>query len=305
MNMPVLNYCLLAVKVVVRGLAGLAPGSACLHGTRLSRITRLFEEAQVHRHLTRMELPRTNLEVLLKGREARFTVCVEGNIGSGKSTLLNHFSKFTDVEVFQEPVQKWQNVKGNNLLALMYEDPQRWAHTFQAYVQMTMLEQHLHPCHVPVKLLERSLYSGRFCFVENLYKSGKLTNAEYSVYCEWFKIITQNLPVGVDLIVYLRTDPEVLHARIKQRARAEEHTIPLQYLRALHNLHEEWLLGQNSSLPAPLLVIDANETLPNMYRKFEEHTSEILCGKLAACEKEQQEAVTCRVVPHSPVKIVN
>lgn len=40
----------------------------------------------------------------------------------------------------------------------------------------------------------------RFCFVENLYKSGKLTNAEYSVYCEWFKIITQNLDVGVDLI---------------------------------------------------------------------------------------------------------
>lgn len=65
--------------------------------------------------------------------------------------------------------------------------------------------------------------------------------------------------------VYLRTDPEVLHARIKQRARAEEHTIPLQYLRDLHNLHEEWLMGQDSSLPAPLLVIDANETLPNMW----------------------------------------
>lgn len=43
----------------------------------------------------------------------------------------------------------------------MYEDPHRWAHTFQAYVQMTMLEQHLHSCNAPVKLLERSLYSGR------------------------------------------------------------------------------------------------------------------------------------------------
>ncbi|MPC45696.1 Thymidine kinase 2, mitochondrial [Portunus trituberculatus] len=92
--------------------------------------------------------------------------------------------------------------KGNKarFTALMYEDPKRWAHTFQAYVQMTMVEQHLHPCSTPVKLLERSLYSGRHCFVENLYRSGKMTNAEYTVYCEWFKIITQSLDVGVDLI---------------------------------------------------------------------------------------------------------
>lgn len=54
--------------------------------------------------------------MLLKGKKARFTVCVEGNIGSGKSTLLNHFKKFSDVEVFQEPVHKWRDVKGNNLL---------------------------------------------------------------------------------------------------------------------------------------------------------------------------------------------
>lgn len=274
-------------------------------GKRFARLTRIMEEAKVHQQLTRIELPRPNFEMLLNGSKARFTVCVEGNIGSGKSTLLNHFSQFSDVEGFQEPVQKWQDVKGNNLLALMYEDPKRWAHTFQAYVQMTMVEQHLHPCQAPVKLLERSLYSGRHCFVENLYQSGKMANAEYTVYCEWFKIITQNLDVGVDLIVYLRTDPELLHARIKQRARSEEQAIPLQYLKDLHTLHEEWLTGQTGSLPAPVLVLDANDTLPNMYKKFEEHTSEILCEKLAACEKQQQKVDTYRVVPSSPVKVTN
>lgn len=39
-----LNYFMFAVKVVVRGLAGLGPGSAQLQETRLSRITRLFGE---------------------------------------------------------------------------------------------------------------------------------------------------------------------------------------------------------------------------------------------------------------------
>jgi len=45
-----------------------------------------------------------------------FTVIVEGNIGSGKTTFLNHFAKFKDVEVLQEPVNKWRNVQGHNLL---------------------------------------------------------------------------------------------------------------------------------------------------------------------------------------------
>lgn len=66
------------------------------------------------------------------------------------------------------------------------------------------------------------------------------------------------------MAVYLRTDPELLHARIKQRARTEEQAIPFQYLKDLHTLHEEWLMGQDSSLPAPLLVLDANDTLSNM-----------------------------------------
>lgn len=48
-----------------------------------------------------------------------FTVVVEGNIGSGKTTFLNHFNKFTDVEVLQEPVDKWRNVQGHNLLVII------------------------------------------------------------------------------------------------------------------------------------------------------------------------------------------
>lgn len=50
-----------------------------------------------------------------------FTVVVEGNIGSGKTTLLNYFSKFSDVEVLQEPVEKWRDVQGHNLLVCRYK----------------------------------------------------------------------------------------------------------------------------------------------------------------------------------------
>ena len=55
-----------------------------------------------------------------------FTVCVEGNIGCGKTTFLEHFSQFEkQVEVLTEPVDRWRNVNGHNLLQLMYEDPER------------------------------------------------------------------------------------------------------------------------------------------------------------------------------------
>ena len=57
-------------------------------------------------------------------------MCVEGNIGCGKTTFLEHFSQFEkQVEVLTEPVDRWRNVNGHNLLQLMYEDPSRYQNT--------------------------------------------------------------------------------------------------------------------------------------------------------------------------------
>ena len=148
----------------------------------------------------------------MKDRSKPFTVVVEGNIGCGKTTFLDYFSKFSErVEVLTEPVDRWRNVNGHNLLQLMYEDPSRWALPFQSYVQLTMLENHLLHTKKPVKLIERSIYSARYCFVENMYRSGRMLGCEYEVLDEWFKFATEkesSLDINVDLIIYLRTTPE-------------------------------------------------------------------------------------------------
>ena len=52
-------------------------------------------------------------------------------VGLGSSWL----SFPSQVDVLTEPVSKWQDVKGHNLLQLMYDDPSRWSLTFQSYVQ--------------------------------------------------------------------------------------------------------------------------------------------------------------------------
>ncbi len=125
--------------------------------------------------------------------ERPFTVVVEGNIGSGKSTFLAHFTKAVEelrrqealeniledgekeeplVDVLAEPVDKWRNLNGHNLLQLMYSQPGRWSMAFQSFVQLTMMKLHLQRSKRPIKMMERSLHSGRFCFIENLYRYG-------------------------------------------------------------------------------------------------------------------------------------
>ncbi|XP_063239210.1 thymidine kinase 2, mitochondrial-like isoform X3 [Bacillus rossius redtenbacheri] len=129
------------------------------------------------------------------------TVVVEGNIGSGKTTFLNHFSKLNDLcAIFPEPVELWRDVKGHNLLGLMYSDTKRWSLTFQTYVQLSMTDLHTRNTSAPFKLMERSLFSARYCFVENLAKSGLMPEVEYIVLDEWFKWITANMNIRCDLI---------------------------------------------------------------------------------------------------------
>jgi len=200
-----------------------------------------------------------------------FTVSVEGNIGSGKSTYLKHFSRWNDrVDIIMEPVDKWRNLNSHNLLQMMYEDPKRWSLTFQTYVQLTMLQNHTKNTEKPVKLMERSLHSAKYCFAENLKRTGKMPESEYEVLSGWFDFMLQcpNIDLSVDLIVYLKTDPEVALRRVKERSRGEEHLINEQYIQDLHQLHEDWLTHQKFPVHAPVVVVDANKDIQDMREIF-------------------------------------
>ncbi|XP_041376844.1 thymidine kinase 2, mitochondrial-like [Gigantopelta aegis] len=175
------------------------------------------------------------------------TVCVEGNIGSGKTAMLNYFQQDSDIEVVDEPVKLWRNIPGfngqvHNGLDLLYRDPSRWGLTFQTYVQLTMLDIHIRPHEKPIRMMERSIFSAKYCFVENLYRSSYLPEIEYCVLSQWFDWIFKTQNIKVDLIVYLQTKPEIVSDRIKNRDRKEERGIPLEYLQTLFEFHEEWLV---------------------------------------------------------------
>uniref|UniRef100_A0A147BTE3 Putative mitochondrial thymidine kinase 2/deoxyguanosine kinase n=1 Tax=Ixodes ricinus TaxID=34613 RepID=A0A147BTE3_IXORI len=217
-----------------------------------------------------------------KGQQV--TIAVEGNIGSGKTTFLESCRLFTDATVLIEPVSTWRDLNGKNLLALMYREPKRWSLAFQTYVQLTMLQLHLAPVQSAVRLMERSLQSARYVFVENLLQSGLMDPLEHSILDQWFQWIVQNERVALDLVVYLRTEPEVAMERIRHRKRPEEDQISLAWLRQVHTLHDSWLLGRSRfPLPPRVLVIDANRDSIDVHHELARRVPEVLgAGCVAA-----------------------
>ncbi|KAG6804180.1 deoxynucleoside kinase [Apis laboriosa] len=198
-----------------------------------------------------------------------FTVCIEGNIGSGKTTFLSHFKEFNNTTVLQEPVELWRNVGGTNLLELMYTDPKRYSFLFQSYVQLTMLQLHTYKSLMPYKIMERSVFSSR-CFIENMKRKKLLHDVEVVILEDWYDWCIENADIETDLIVYLRTSPDVVYHRMKTRARKEESLVSLEYLKQLHNIHDEWLYYQTLfTVPAPVLVLDGNKNLEEMVKEFE------------------------------------
>ena len=63
-------------------------------------------------------------------------ISIEGNIGAGKTTLLS----LLQVPVIPEPVSEWTNTAGNNILEDFYNNPKRWAFTFQLNALYTRVQ---------------------------------------------------------------------------------------------------------------------------------------------------------------------
>jgi len=205
-----------------------------------------------------------------------FVVSIEGNIGSGKSTMLKYFEKFNDVDPIPEPVAQWCDVKGHNLLGKLYEDPKRWSFQFQSYVQLTRLQLLKKPTDCSVKIIERSIQNNRFCFLENARKEGSLSDSELEVLIQWYNWLDTNVGIPLDLIVYLRTTPQVAYERLKKRGRKEEAGVPMEFIEGLHQSYEDWLIDKTvGPLPAPLLVLDADQGIDKMVQTYDKFTEEI------------------------------
>lgn len=204
-----------------------------------------------------------------------FTISIEGNVGAGKSTLLNYFLHLKHFDVIEEPIRQWQSVgrENYNLLQLMYDDPIRHGCLFQFYEQLTRVQTHSksQPKDCKYKIMERSIYTARHCFIPNLKQANYISKVEFSVLDAWFQYLTTHskLDMGLDLIIYLKTTPEVAWERVKLRARKEEECVSLEYIKRIHLLHEQWLCSDCPPCKVMTLDVDQDVTLyPKLYLNF-------------------------------------
>lgn len=216
-------------------------------------------------------------------QEVTKSIIVEGNIGAGKSTFLRLVDQALNVQVVYEPHEKWQDINGaGNLLENFYADTKRWAYTFQSYAFITrVLEQeaYLKKALHPIQILERSVYSDRYCFAKNCYQMGTMTALEWKLYKEWFSWLINDYVKKPQGFIYLKTDPEVCYERLLKRSRSEEKAVPLEYLQKLHQKHEDWLIHKKDVLEhlvdIPVLVLECNQEFEADSAQMNEHLKKI------------------------------
>lgn len=221
---------------------------------------------------------------------------LEGNIGAGKSTFLKLIEQHIPyISIAFEPLNNWHTEgSGQSLLQHFYEEPKRWAYTLETLALMSRVKEHMleqKQTH-DFRLVERSIYSGFYCFAQNSYQSGFLNDIEWTIYKEWFSFLTChncNVPDG---FIYLKVDPEIAFERTKIRNRSAESSLTLSYLKDIDKLHSDFLLekkGIDEKLKnVPVLVLDCNTDFEHNPKQFEHH-----CQKLSAFLQETKLAGTC------------
>lgn len=192
-----------------------------------------------------------------------FLISIEGNIGSGKSTFLRMLTsaeKRPNVIFLPEPVHIWESIRdpatGESILSKFYANQERYAFSFQIMAYISRLAEIRRAIRVAladpelagqpiVIIMERCLLTDRHVFAKMLHEQGAIEPINYEIYLKWFDEFACELPITS--VFYVRTSPEICHDRVARRSRDGEGGIPLDYLRACHNKHEEWLLTPSDS----------------------------------------------------------
>ena len=194
---------------------------------------------------------------------SKIHIALEGAVAVGKSTLLPKLhavflAKGMDIDLVLEPVDKWvnwegQNNKSWNLLELMYQNLEKYASRFQIAAAISKI-QSLSNSPKPAKLVERTLRCQEKVFIPLLVQNGFLQELDQSLLWNFFDTARDNEGLKADVIIYLRTSPEIALTRVRSRNRQGEESVSLDYLTDLHRYYDNWLLHEDN-----VIVVDVDD----------------------------------------------
>jgi deoxyadenosine/deoxycytidine kinase len=181
---------------------------------------------------------------------------IEGNIGVGKSTLLDllkarDYGSSQKVVFMQEPVDQWSTIRneaGDTILSCFYQDPSKYAFTFQvmAFTSRLAAFKRVVQENPDYELIvcERSLEADRNIFAQMMRDQGSMEPMVYQVYEMLYETTASEFPVSN--IVYLDASPDTCLERIAKRGRAGEAGIGLDYLETCKSYYDKWLSNREN-----------------------------------------------------------
>ena len=162
-------------------------------------------------------------------------IAIAGNIGSGKTTLTNMLARHYGWEARFEPVDV------NPYLEDYYKDIPRWSFNLEVYFLKQRFRDLLEIANADHPIIQdRSIYEGVYVFTANNRAMGNLSDRDFETYMELFEQMTEIVRYP-DLMIYLRASVPHLVQNIQKRGRDYEQSMPIDYLRNLNNLYEEFI----------------------------------------------------------------
>jgi len=195
-------------------------------------------------------------------------ISIEGNIGSGKSTLVEglrqKYMSHNEICFLQEPVDEWECVRdtnGQTILEKYYGNQERYAFSFQMMAYISRLAQLRNAIRKGFRTIitERCVHTDKMVFAQMLYDDKKMEEVEFQIYNKWFDEFIDDIPEFH--YVYVKTTPNVAHARVNKRSRQGECGIPIDYLEKCHTYHDNWM----STIPSDKILYLQGDTDTDKY----------------------------------------
>jgi len=181
-------------------------------------------------------------------------ITIDGNIGCCKTSILNYFHKNYKTAIDIEPIESW-----TEYLKSMYDsDNSTYNFQIKVWIDRCWIQEKSNV----IVLMERSPYFIKNVFVEKAFEDKTINEDEYNNIHKLHK--TTDELWQPNAYIYLRSDPEMCYNRIKKRGRESEKNIKLEYIKRIHEVHEEKYkdaVKNNKNI----IVIDAeNKSIPDI-----------------------------------------
>jgi deoxyadenosine/deoxycytidine kinase len=178
---------------------------------------------------------------------------VDANIAAGKSSVLKYLHTHYRLPIDLEPVEKWEPF----LKDIYHNNKGAFAFQIRVWFDRCWIQEKPNS---GLMVMERSPYFQSNVFVHVNAERGVYTPNELSIlkdmYATTFKTWS---PFGY---IYLRSSPAKCAERMARRARGSESTVPLDYLKRLHDLHEAaYMCAIACGLPVVCIDVE-NKTIP-------------------------------------------